>query len=74
MDKDTVARLQDDDPYKPILDSVEQLFRASLAAAEPPDTVAAIIAAAVDGSLTGGTHHPVNMAGLTPTADAGRGR
>jgi NAD(P)-dependent dehydrogenase (short-subunit alcohol dehydrogenase family) len=73
MKNHSVSRLEDDDPYKPVLDNIEQLFRAGLAAAASPDVVATMIAAAIDGSLTGGTHFPVNVPGLTATTDAGRG-
>jgi NAD(P)-dependent dehydrogenase (short-subunit alcohol dehydrogenase family) len=73
MEKHPVSRLEEDDPYKPALDGIDQFFRAGLAAAAPADVVAAMIAEAIDGTLTGGTHFPVNVPGLTPTADAGRG-
>jgi NAD(P)-dependent dehydrogenase (short-subunit alcohol dehydrogenase family) len=73
MEKHSVSRLDEDDPYKPVLDSIEQFFLASLAVAASPDVVATMIAAAIDGSLSGGTHFPVNVPGLTPTTDAGRG-
>jgi hypothetical protein len=73
MEKHSVSHLEDEDPYKPVLDNVEQFFRAGVAAAASPDVVAAMIAKAIDGSLTGGTHFPVNVPGLTPTTDAGRG-
>ena len=72
MDKDTVAFLEDDDPYKPVMEGVEQFFRASLAEAPPPDAVAAMVLAAADGSLPDGTHHVVGMDGLRATATAGR--
>lgn len=61
MDKDTVPRLADDDPYRPVMDSVEQFFRASLATAPPPDAVADLVVAAADGPLPGGSHHVVGM-------------
>jgi NAD(P)-dependent dehydrogenase (short-subunit alcohol dehydrogenase family) len=73
MEKHSVSQLEDEDPYKPVLDNIEQFFRAGVAAAASPDVVAAMIAKAIDGSLTGGTHFPVNVPGLTPTTDAGRG-
>jgi NAD(P)-dependent dehydrogenase (short-subunit alcohol dehydrogenase family) len=73
MEKHRVSLLEDDDPYKPALDNIEQFFRAGLAAAAPPDVVAAMIAQAIDGTLTGGTHFPVNVPGFTPTTDTARG-
>ena len=73
MDKDTVARLPDDDPYRPAAAQIEQFFRTAVAAAPPPDAVAEIVAAAIGGTLTGGVHHPVGVPGLNPTPNAGRG-
>jgi NAD(P)-dependent dehydrogenase (short-subunit alcohol dehydrogenase family) len=72
MDKDAVAHLDDDDPYKPLMDGVEQYFRASLAEAPPPDAVANLALAAADGTLQGGAHHVVGMDGLSPTDTSAR--
>jgi NAD(P)-dependent dehydrogenase (short-subunit alcohol dehydrogenase family) len=73
MEKNRISLLADDDPYKPLLDNIEQFFRAGLAAAAPSDVVATMILQAIDGTLTGGTHFPVNGPGLAPTTDSGRG-
>jgi NAD(P)-dependent dehydrogenase (short-subunit alcohol dehydrogenase family) len=59
MEKGTVARLADDDPYKPMADMIEGFFRARVATAPPPDAVADHIVAAARGELTGGAHHVV---------------
>jgi NAD(P)-dependent dehydrogenase (short-subunit alcohol dehydrogenase family) len=72
MEKDTVAHLEPDDPYKSVAEHIEQFFQASLAAAPPPDAVASLVIAAVDGSLEGGVHHPVGVPGLEPTLTAAR--
>jgi hypothetical protein len=72
MDRDTVARLDEDDPYKPIADQIEQFFRTSVAAAPPPDVVADLVVAAIDGTLTDGVHFPVGADGLLPTRTASR--
>jgi NAD(P)-dependent dehydrogenase (short-subunit alcohol dehydrogenase family) len=73
MDKDTVAHLDDDDPYKQVMDGIERFFRTSVAAAPAPDAVADLIVSAVDGTLTGGTHHPIGVPGVEPTANVARG-
>lgn len=72
MDKDTVAHLDDADPYKPIADNIEQFFRASVAAAPAPDAVVDLLLAAADRTLPDGIHHPVGIPGLEPTASAAR--
>jgi NAD(P)-dependent dehydrogenase (short-subunit alcohol dehydrogenase family) len=72
MDKDTVVRLEDDDPYKSMADMVEGFFRSSVAAAPPPDRVADLVVAAARGELTGGVHHVVGFSGNDPTTTAAR--
>jgi NAD(P)-dependent dehydrogenase (short-subunit alcohol dehydrogenase family) len=72
MERDAVARLERDDPYLPVADQIEHFFRASVAAAPPPDAVATLVLAAVDGELDGGFHHPVGLPGLKPTQTAAR--
>jgi NAD(P)-dependent dehydrogenase (short-subunit alcohol dehydrogenase family) len=72
MDKDTVPALDVNDPYKPVMDNIEQLFRAGVAAAPPPDAVAELVVAAVDRMLAGGTHHPVGVPGLEVSATSAR--
>jgi NAD(P)-dependent dehydrogenase (short-subunit alcohol dehydrogenase family) len=72
MDKDTVPRLPDDDPYRPMMDGVEQFFRASMAEAPPPDAVADLVLAAAAGSLGTATHHVIGLDGLPPTVSSGR--
>jgi NAD(P)-dependent dehydrogenase (short-subunit alcohol dehydrogenase family) len=72
-DKDTVTRLDADDPYKAVADGVEQVFRASVAAAPPPTAVTDLLLAAADGALPEGIHHRVGVPGLLPTASSLRG-
>ncbi len=72
MEKGAVVRLDDDDPYKPMADMVEGFFRASVAAAPPPNAVAVQVVAAARGELTGGAHHVVGFSGNDPTATAAR--
>jgi NAD(P)-dependent dehydrogenase (short-subunit alcohol dehydrogenase family) len=72
IDNTPAASLDDADPYKPLADGIEQFFRASVAAAPPPDAVADLVIAAADGVLGGGIHHPVGAAGFLPTENAAR--
>jgi NAD(P)-dependent dehydrogenase (short-subunit alcohol dehydrogenase family) len=72
MEKHRVSTLADNDPYKPLLDGIEQFFRAGIERAAPADVVADMIVAAIDGTLTGATHFAANAPGLAPTRDAGR--
>jgi NAD(P)-dependent dehydrogenase (short-subunit alcohol dehydrogenase family) len=72
MDKEVVAELEDDDPYKPMSDAVQDFFRASVSAAPSPDAVVDLIMAAASGTLDGGVHYPIGVPGLEPTANASR--
>ncbi len=72
MDKDTICPLDDTDPYKPLSDSIWQFFRDSVAAAPPPDAVAELVLAAIDGTIQQGFHYPVGMPGLGPTPSSAR--
>jgi NAD(P)-dependent dehydrogenase (short-subunit alcohol dehydrogenase family) len=72
MDKDTIAHLPADDPYKAVADRIEQFFRASVAAAPSPEVVAEVVRDALDGKLAPGSHHPVGVAGLHPTDSSAR--
>lgn len=72
MDKDTVPRLDANDPYKPMADGIEKFFRTSVAAAPAPDAVAGLILEAADGRLHGEVHHPIGVQGLKSTQTAAR--
>ena len=72
MDKDTIVQLEPDDPYRPMADGIEHLFRTRVAAAPQPDVVAELIVSAAGGALAGGVHHPVGVPGLEPTQNAAR--
>jgi NAD(P)-dependent dehydrogenase (short-subunit alcohol dehydrogenase family) len=71
MDNATVGRLDDDDPYKPLIDGVEGFFRGGISGAPPPDAVCDVVLSAADGSLEVG-HHPVGAPGFGMTRTAAR--
>lgn len=69
----TIAELAENDPYRPLAISIEQLFRDANASAPPPDAVVDVILNLASGTLAEtGTHHPIGIDGFAPTSTAAR--